>query len=87
MVDIIVVGDDEHLFDPYVRIYVFKCKIALYANICMCACACVCVCVLVCVCVCVCLCVCVCVYVSPAPRLLITSDLMWCDICRPHMTG
>ena len=32
------------------------------------------VCMLVCVCVCVFACVC------PPPRLLITSDVMWCDI-------
>ena len=32
-----------------------------------------------CVCVCVCMCVCVCVFVS-APRALITSGVIWCDI-------
>ena len=31
-------------------------------------------------CMCVFVCVCVCVYVCPPLRLLITSDVMWCDI-------
>ena len=32
------------------------------------------------VCMHLCLRVCVCVFVCPPPRLLITSDVMWCDI-------
>ena len=28
-----------------------------------------------------CVCVCVCVCVCPPPRLLVTSGVMWCDMC------